>query len=111
MATMVAEPYVNHIPTMTGGIGFESLRHFYAHHFIGVNPPDLELPSRLLSREVHAGHVGEPDQAQCRRLRMPLVAIRLFVSPRRVQSHLTHVYTKLGLSSRVQLAQEAACHA
>jgi hypothetical protein len=28
---MVAEPYVNHIPTMTGGVGFESLRHFYAH--------------------------------------------------------------------------------
>ena len=43
MSTMVAEPYVNHIPTMTGGTGFESLRHFYAHHFIGVNPPDFEL--------------------------------------------------------------------
>src|ERR1700675_2884391 len=43
MSTMVAEPYVNHIPTMTGGVGFESLRHFYAHHFIGVNPPDFEL--------------------------------------------------------------------
>ena len=40
MSTMVAEPYVNHIPTMTGGVGFEKLRHFYAHHFIGVNPPD-----------------------------------------------------------------------
>src|ERR1700756_4029083 len=32
MSTMVAEPYVNHIPNMTGGVGFESLRHFYAHH-------------------------------------------------------------------------------
>jgi DNA-binding CsgD family transcriptional regulator len=38
------------------------------------------------------------------------VAARLFVSPRTVQAHLTHIYTKLGLASRVQLAQEAARH-
>lgn len=39
------------------------------------------------------------------------IAARMFISARTVQSHLTHVYAKLAVSSRVQLAQEAARHA
>ena len=29
MATMVAEPNVNHVPTIMGGVGAEALKDFY----------------------------------------------------------------------------------
>ena len=38
------------------------------------------------------------------------IASRLFISPRTAQTHLTHIYSKLNLTSRVQVAQEAARH-
>ncbi|MCP3712317.1 dienelactone hydrolase family protein [Paraburkholderia sp. CNPSo 3274] len=43
MATMVAEPYVNHIPTLTGGVGYTELKRFYRHHFVHANPPDTTI--------------------------------------------------------------------
>ncbi len=43
MATMVEQPYVNHIPTMTGGVGHEHLKRFYKYHFVNSNPPDTKL--------------------------------------------------------------------
>ncbi|HIL94943.1 MAG TPA: dienelactone hydrolase family protein [Pseudomonadales bacterium] len=43
MATMVAEPYVNHVPTMTGGVGHDHLKRFYKYHFVDSNPDDTKL--------------------------------------------------------------------
>lgn len=52
MATMAERPYVNHVPTMTGGVGRAELKRFYKYHFIDGNPPDTEL--RPISRTVGA---------------------------------------------------------
>src|SRR5215475_2115976 len=38
MKTMTSDPYVNHVPTMTGGVGAVQLRRFYKHHFISRQP-------------------------------------------------------------------------
>jgi carboxymethylenebutenolidase len=43
MATMTDEPYVNHVPVMTGGVGREAVRSFYGRHFIGKWPADIEI--------------------------------------------------------------------
>ncbi|KAK3322002.1 hypothetical protein B0H66DRAFT_553085 [Apodospora peruviana] len=50
MSTMVAEPYVNHVPTLTGGIGRTKLTNFYAHHFIFANSPDTQ--TEVISRTI-----------------------------------------------------------
>lgn len=43
MPTMIASPYVNHIPTMTGGVGHDQLKRFYKYHFVDANPADTRL--------------------------------------------------------------------
>ncbi|KIV82618.1 hypothetical protein PV11_04716 [Exophiala sideris] len=50
MGTMVQEPYVNHITTMTGGIGRVRLTKFYQNNFIHNNPDDTEM--QLVSRTI-----------------------------------------------------------
>jgi carboxymethylenebutenolidase len=40
MATMAAEPFVNHVPTMMGGVGAGGVADFYDKYFIGHWPVD-----------------------------------------------------------------------
>jgi carboxymethylenebutenolidase len=42
MATMIEGGHVNHVPTMTGGVGLEGIRDFYTRFFIPQMPPDTK---------------------------------------------------------------------
>jgi carboxymethylenebutenolidase len=43
MATMTRTPFVNHVPVMTGGVGYEDVRRFYTAYFLSRHPPDTEV--------------------------------------------------------------------
>ena len=103
MTTMVDEPYVNHIPTMTGGVGHDQLKRFYRDHFIGSNPDDTELVP--ISRTVGADslvdemlfrftHTREIDWMlpgilpTGRKVEVPLVAIVQFRDGKLVHEHI-----------------------
>jgi carboxymethylenebutenolidase len=55
MATMADDPYVYHVPAMTGGVGAEQVRRFYGQHFIGKWPFDMEIEP--VSRTIGADQV------------------------------------------------------
>jgi carboxymethylenebutenolidase len=43
METMVAEPYLLHLATLTGGAGAVDVRRFYERHFVGKWPADTTV--------------------------------------------------------------------
>ena len=53
MKTMVREPYVHHVPMMTGGIGYDSVYNFYKDYFVGKMPDDtkVERISRTVGKD------------------------------------------------------------
>ena len=55
MSTMTDDPYVHHVPTITGGKGTAGVRDFYGHHFIGQWPDDTE--TQQVSRTVGKSQV------------------------------------------------------
>src|SRR6266496_1460845 len=50
MGTMAPDPYVHHVPTITGGNGVAGVRDFYERHFIGQWPDDTE--TKQVSRTI-----------------------------------------------------------
>src|SRR5215472_9585440 len=97
LCTMVPDAYVNHIPEMTGGIGYSELREFYSRRFIPKMPPDTEiipvsrtigterLVDEMIFRFTHTMEMdwmlpGVPPTGRC--VEIPLVAIVIFAKER-----------------------------
>ena len=43
MKTMTNDPYVHHVPILTGGVGQEEVRSFYSNSFVGKMPNDTKF--------------------------------------------------------------------
>ena len=58
MDTMTADPHLNHVPTMAGGVGREGVHAFYRDHLVGkFFPPDVKMTN--VSRTVGLDQVVE----------------------------------------------------
>ena len=120
--TMVDEPYVNHIPTMTGGRGKEDLKAFYSKHFIPKLPPDTQIET--ISRTIDEDRLVEELIFKCthdreidfllpgvgatgKHLEIPTVAIVTFEGDRIASEHIywdqASALVQLGLLDRNNL--------
>ncbi len=116
LATMVEDAYVNHIPVLTGGVGRDALREFYAKRFIPQMPPDTELTpisrtigtdqlvDEMVFRFTHTIHMDWmlPGLAPTgKRVEVPLVVVVRFRDDKLAHEHIywdqASVLVQLGL--------------
>jgi carboxymethylenebutenolidase len=101
--TMVANPYVNHVPVLTGGVGRRQLENYYSRYFIPGQPPDVEIVP--ISRTVGQERIVDEFVYRCthsipmewllpgvpptgRRLELPVVVIVTFEGGKMKSEHL-----------------------
>jgi carboxymethylenebutenolidase len=119
LATMSAEPYVNHVPLMIGGRGRIELHDFYANHFLSQIPQDMEtvpvsrtigqgrVVDELIMRFTHSIHMdwllpGIPPTGK--RVELPFVVIVQFEGDKVAHEHVywdqASVLVQVGLLDR-----------
>ena len=116
MATMTSDPFVNHVPVMTGGVGSSEVRHFYSTYFLPGHPPDTEVvpvartvgEDRIVDELIHKfTHTIEMDwmlpgiPPTGKRVEVPLVVIVRFQEGKLAHEHIywdqASVLAQLGL--------------
>ncbi len=103
LETMVDDPYVNHVPVLTGGVGLEEVRKFYFERFIPQQPPDAEIipvsrtvgNDRVVDELIYGfTHTIEMDwmlpgiPPTGRRVEIPIVVVVQFVEGKIASEHI-----------------------
>ena len=122
LKTMVTDAYVNHVPVMTGGVGHDQLRDFYAKRFIPQMPPDTSMTP--VSRTIGTDRVVDemvfefthsikmdwmlPGVAPTNKhVRVPLIVVVHFRDGKLAHEHIywdqASVLTQLGLIDATKL--------
>jgi carboxymethylenebutenolidase len=103
MRTMVAQPYLLHVPTLTGGNGATEVRRFYETHFVGKWPADTvatpvsrtvgkdQVVDELIMRFTHDVPLafmlpGVPPTG--RKVELPVVVVMRFADGKIAHEHI-----------------------
>ena len=92
MKTMTRICYVNHMPTMTGGVGQKELHRFYKYHFIPKLPEDTALVP--ISRTVGADRVVDEMIFSFTHPLKTFAAQPCYTSPRTINSSRVRLLPK-----------------
>ena len=122
MDTMVPEPYVQCVPTMTGGFGGQGVRSFYSEHFVNQIPKDAKVMpiSRTIGKDqvVDEFIISFTHDAQWdyilpgipptgKRVEIPHVVVMKFENGKVAHEHIywdqASVLVQVGLLDRVNL--------
>lgn len=122
MRTMEDNPYVNNVPTMTGGFGKERVKYFYSKLFIPQKPDDTEV--ELISRTIGTHQIVDElifkfthniqmdwmlngIEPTGKRVEIPLVAIVGFHNGKIISEHIywdqASILVQIGLLSSDKL--------
>ena len=103
MRTMVHEPYLLHVPTLTGGAGGSAVRRFYERYFVGKWPADTtvsqisrtvgehQVVDELILRFTHDVHLlfmlpGVPPTGKP--VELPVVVVMKFENGKIAHEHI-----------------------
>ena len=100
MATMTDDPYLKHVPVLTGGIGRDEVRRFYQQVFIGHWPADTTMQriSRTVGTDqvvgdvLHPRHLYEPSASRRaptgKRVRLAVCVVASFQDGKLSHQHI-----------------------